>query len=105
MSQPEARRFRLKFLPAALEEWQALDGSVKTLFKKLLAKRLEQPRVPGAELHGQLRDCYKIKLLKPGYRLVYRVEDGALVVLVLAVAKRADMAVYRAAIERLIAEP
>ena len=99
-----ATKYRLKFLPAALDEWNALDGSVKTVLKKLLQKRLEQPRVPGAELHGSLRDCYKIKLLKQGYRLVYQVEDGVLVVLVLAVAKREDMAVYRAAIERLISD-
>ncbi|BAO81527.1 cytotoxic translational repressor of toxin-antitoxin stability system [Serpentinimonas raichei] len=109
MSSSEAvakqRRYRLKFLPAALEEWNALDGSVKTVLKKLLAKRLEQPHVPGAELHRDLRNCYKIKLLKQGYRLVYRVEDEVLVLLVLAVAKRADGSAYRAAIERLIAQP
>jgi len=105
-SDPSARatKYRLKFLPAALEEWNALDGSLKAIFKKLLEKRLEQPRVPGAELHGDLRDCYKIKLLKQGYRLVYQVEDDALVVLVLTIAKREDMVVYRAAIERLIAD-
>ncbi len=97
-------KYRLRFLPAALDEWNALDGSVKGVLKKLLKKRLEQPRVPGAELHGDLRDCYKIKLLKQGYRLVYQVEDGVLVVLVLAVAKREDMAVYRAAIERLTSD-
>jgi len=96
-------RYRLKFLPDALAEWSALDGSVKEVLKKLLKKRLEQPRLPGAELHGDLRDCYKIKLLKQGYRLVYQVEDDVLVVLVLAVAKREDMAVYRAAVDRLLA--
>ena len=96
-------RYRLKFLPEALAEWNALDGSVKEVLKKLLKKRLEQPRLPGAELRGDLRDCYKIKLLKQGYRLVYQVEDDVLVVLVLAVAKREDMAVYRAAVDRLLA--
>ena len=105
-SEPEptaaaSTRYRLKFVPAALDEWNTLDGSVKTLFKKLLSKRLEQPRLPGAELHGELRDCYKIKLLKQGYRLVYQVEEDVLVVLVLAVAKREDMVAYRAAVERL----
>ena len=39
------------------------DGSVKAILEKLLLKRLEQPRTPGAELRGDLRDCYKIKLL------------------------------------------
>jgi len=95
--------YRLKFLPEALVEWNALDGSVKEVLKKLLKKRLAQPRLPGTELHGELRDCYKIKLLKQGYRLVYRVEDDVLVVLVLAVAKREDLAAYRAAVDRLLA--
>jgi mRNA interferase RelE/StbE len=95
-------RYRLKFLPAALEEWNRLDGSVKDVLRKLLKKRLETPRMPGAERHGDLRDCYKIKLLKQGYRLVYLVEDDVLVVLVLAVDKREDMAVYRSAVERLL---
>ena len=99
---PAPARYRLKFLPEALAEWNALDGSVKEVLRKLLKKRLEQPRLPGAQLHGDLRDCYKIKLLKQGYRLVYQVEDDVLVVLVLAVAKREDMAVYRAAVDRLL---
>ena len=93
--------YRLKFVPEALAEWNALDGSVKEVFKKLLKKRLQQPRTAGSALHGDLRDCYKIKLLKQGYRLVYQVEDDVLVVLVLAVAKREDMAVYRAAVQRI----
>ncbi len=96
--------YRLKFLPEALAEWNALDGSVKTVMRKLLKKRLTQPRLPGAELHGSLPDCYKIKLRKQGYRLVYQVEDDVLTVLVLAVDKREDMAVYRAAMERLLAD-
>lgn len=100
---PGALPYRLKFLPEALEEWNALDGSVKTVLRQLLKKRLLQPRVPGAELHGSLRDCYKIKLRKQGYRLVYLVEDEVLTVLVLAIDKREDMAAYRAALGRLLA--
>jgi mRNA interferase RelE/StbE len=97
-----ASRYRLKFLPEAIEEWNALDGSVKEVLRKALKKRLQQPRTPGAQLHGDLRNCYKIKLRKQGYRLVYSVEDDALVVLVLAVDKREDMAAYRSALERLL---
>lgn len=94
--------YRLKFLPEAIEEWNALDGSVKQVLRKALKKRLEQPRTPGAQLHGDLCDCYKIKLRKQGYRLIYSVEDDVLIVLVLAVDKREDMAVYRSAVERLL---
>ena len=100
-SRPGSRKYRLKFIPDALDEWQALDGSIKAVLRKLLKKRLDQPHVPGARLHGDLQGCYKIKLRKQGYRLVYAVLDDTLVVLVLAVNHREDMAVYRAAIERL----
>lgn len=71
-------------MPEALAEWHQLDGSVRTHLKKLLAKRLDNPHVPGGQLHGPLAGCYKIKLLKQGVRLVYAVEDGELVVLVVA---------------------
>jgi mRNA interferase RelE/StbE len=98
-----AEIYRLKFLPEALQEWNALDGSVKEILRKALKKRLVTPRTPGARLHGDLVDCYKIKLRKQGYRLVYRVEDDALVVLVLAVDKRQDRVAYRSAVERLLA--
>lgn len=95
-----AHRYALRFMPEALAEWHALDGSVRAPLKKLLAKRLDQPHVPGGELHGPLAGCYKIKLLKHGVRLVYAVEDQQLVVLVLAVDKREDGVVYGSATAR-----
>ena len=94
--------YRLKFVPDALAEWELLDGSVKNVLRKLLKKRLEQPHLPGSKLHGDLHNCYKIKLKKQGYRLVYTVEDDVMVVLVLAVDKREDLAAYRAAMLRLL---
>jgi mRNA interferase RelE/StbE len=58
-----------------------------------------------AELHADLRGCYKIKikLRKHGYRLIYSVEEDALIVLILAVDKREDMLAYRSVIARLLA--
>jgi mRNA interferase RelE/StbE len=96
-----AAKYRLKFVPDAWREWQALDGSIKQVLKPLLAKRLQNPHVPGSLLHRELAGCYKIKLLKHGYRLVYAVEDGELVVLVLSVGKRKDDAAYLAATKRI----
>ena len=96
-----AAKYRLKFVPDAWREWKALDGSIKLALKPLLAKRLQNPHVPGALLHRELADCYKIKLLKQGYRLVYAVEDDELVVLVLSVGKRENNAAYLAATKRI----
>jgi len=94
-------KYRLKFVPDAWREWQALDGSIKQALKPLLAKRLQNPHVPGSLLHRELAGCYKIKLLKQGYRLVYMVGDDVLFVLVLSVGKREDNAAYRAAAKRI----
>lgn len=88
-------------MPQALTEWNALDGSVKDNLKKLLAKRLDNPHVPGGELHGELKGCYKIKLNKQGIRLVYAVEDDKLIVMVMSVDKREDSIVYKSAVTRM----
>ena len=71
-------------------------------FRKSLKKRLVQPKVPGSELHGDLKDCYKIKLLKHGYRLVYTIEDHELMVLILAIDKRENSIAYQSALFRLL---
>jgi mRNA interferase RelE/StbE len=99
-----ASKYRLKFVPAALKEWESLDGSVKEVLRKALKKRLEQPHLPGSELHGDLKGCYKVKLRQQGYRLVYNVEEDVLVVLVLSVDKREQMAAYRSALERFLSD-
>ncbi len=94
-------KYKLRFVPEALDEWRALDGSVKANLKKLLEKRLNNPHVPGGELHGPLAGCYKIKLRQQGARLVYSVEDDHLLVTVVAVDRREDGVVYQSAMARL----
>ncbi|MCX8520670.1 MAG: type II toxin-antitoxin system RelE/ParE family toxin [Rhodoferax sp.] len=93
-------RFKLRFHALALKEWRALDSSIREPFKKKLLERLENPRVPAAALHG-MADCYKIKLHSLGYRLVYRVDEDAIFVTVLATGKRDKNKVYGAAMQRL----
>jgi len=96
-------KYKFRFMPEALEEWRSLDGSVQANLKKLLAKRLDKPHVPGGELHGALAGCYRIKLRQQGVRMVYSVEDDHLLVTVVAVDKREDGVVYDSAIARLSA--
>ncbi len=91
--------YELSFHPDALAEWRKLDATVSAQFKKKLADRLQQPRVPAARLAGH-KDRYKIKLRSVGYRLVYEVRDAVLLVIVVAVGKRERHAVYRVAAKR-----
>jgi mRNA interferase RelE/StbE len=79
--------YELQFLPAVLKEWKKLGHTVRDQFKKKLAERLESPVVPAARLHGY-ENHYKIKLRASGYRLVYEVIEGEVLVLVIAVGKR-----------------
>lgn len=95
--------YSLRFLPEALAEWNALDGSVRQQFAKVLLKRLMGPRIPSAALSG-MADCYKIKLRSRGFRLVYRVHDKELILLTIAVGKRDKNAVYEAASKRVAAK-
>ena len=92
--------YKLRFHELALKEWRKLGEPLREQFKKKLAERLENPRVPSAALSG-MSDCYKIKLRAAGYRLVYRVEDDYLLVTVVSIGKRERLSVYDLARKRL----
>ncbi len=48
-----------------------------------------------------MKDCYKIKLRKAGYRLVYQVRDLEIIVSIVAVGKREKNSVYKIAAKRI----
>ena len=91
--------YKLEFLPSARKEWNRLGATLREQFKKKLAERLERPRVQPDALRG-MADHYKIKLRSAGYRLVYRVEDETITVIVVAVGKRERADVYETAKKR-----
>ena len=92
--------YELAFAESALKEWRKLAAPIREQFKLKLHERLRNPRVPSARLHG-MPDCYKIKLRAIGYRLVYQVEDGVLLVTVIDVGKRDKDSVYSTAGKRV----
>ena len=85
--------YKLRFLPAALKEWNKLGAPIRSQFKKKLAERLIEPRVQADKLSGY-ESIYKIKLRSAGYRLAYEVVDNELLVYVLAVGKREKDKIY-----------
>ncbi|MEE2023130.1 type II toxin-antitoxin system RelE family toxin [Alkalimonas mucilaginosa] len=87
--------YKLRFLPVALKEWEKLAAPIKSQFKKKLAERLENPRVPADKLSGY-DSVYKIKLRSVGYRLAYEVVGDELFVYVLSVGKREKGKIYSA---------
>jgi mRNA interferase RelE/StbE len=93
--------YELHFHPSALKEWKKLSSEIQGQFKKVLRRRLQQPHVASARLNTELKNCYKIKLLKVGYRLVYKVDDNICVILVIAIGKRDKNLAYKIADKRL----
>jgi len=92
--------YELVFKQDALKEWHKLDSTVRTQFRKKLIERLDNPKIESSRLNG-MKDCYKIKLRKAGYRLVYQVRDLEVVVSIVAVGKREKNAVYKIAAKRI----
>lgn len=92
--------YKLRFSEKAAKEWRKLDPALKAQFAGKLKERMAHPRVAASALHG-MRDCYRIKLRDAGYRLVYKVYDAELVVLVIAIGRRDGDAVYKDAKRRI----
>jgi mRNA interferase RelE/StbE len=91
--------YNLEFLPSARKEWEKLGATLRAQFKKKLSERLSHPRVAADVLRG-MPDHYKIKLRSAGYRMVYRVEDQRITVVVVAVGRRERGEIYNAARKR-----
>jgi len=92
--------YKLTFKKEAKKEWNKLGHSIKVIFIKKLERVLQSPHVDSAKLR-QLKDCYKIKLKRAGYRLVYQVREDELVVAVISVGKRDKSRAYHLAMKRL----
>lgn len=90
--------YRLGFVADAVKEWRKLPPDIKKQFQKVLARRLEEPRVEKHRL-SNMPDCYKIKLRSIGYRLVYKVVDDTVEIRVIGIGRR-DGNVYEDAAGR-----
>lgn len=89
--------YKLLFIPKALKEWNKLNSEIKKQFIKKLKERLKNPLIPKDSLGKNL---YKIKLKSAGYRLVYKIKDEKIILLVLCLGKRNRNQVYIDAFQR-----
>lgn len=86
--------YRLSFRATAEKSWRKLGATIREQLEKKLVERLGNPRVPKDALRG-IPDHYKIKLRGAGYRLVYKVEDEIITVVVVSIGKREHSEAYR----------
>lgn len=104
MSDPQEEdkiSYRVMLTKESLKEWGKLDHSIKSLFERKLKSIIHNPVIPKNKLHGNLSACYKIKLNRIGYRLVYEVRHQTVVLIVWAIDKRDKSKAYESASNRL----
>jgi mRNA interferase RelE/StbE len=86
--------WRIEFLPAAAKELKALDRTVQARIVRTLEERIassDDPRSLGAPLVGEHAGYWRWRI--GDYRVVSRIEDERVTVLVVRVAHRRE--VYR----------
>ncbi len=86
--------WKIEFLPEAAKELKKLDRTAAARILKTLEERiavLDDPRTLGSVLTGDHADYWRWRI--GGYRVVARIEDDRLLILVVRVERRRE--VYR----------
>lgn len=93
--------YDLIFTHGAKKEYRALDGSVRAMVNKGLARLRVRPAEIGKPLSGSLSDCRELKFRADGLRIIYRVRAGHVqIVDLLAIGERNRGAVFQTAARR-----
>ena len=78
--------YKVRFLPSARDELQALTPQMRQQFKQRLINRTAEPHQRSSQLHG-FKNVFKIKLAADGHRLIYGTNDSQSMIYVIAVGK------------------
>ena len=90
-SMASGRKYRIEFAPAATRQFKKLSREAQVRISRRIDTLAERPRPHGVKkLEGE-DSLYRVRV--GDYRVIYKIEDKLLLVLVLTLAKRAD--VYR----------
>lgn len=97
-------RYRVTLTADAADDFRGLDGSLKHPVAKQL-KKLETAPLLGEHLGNKagldLTGYYKLYAAKKTVRVVYRIIDQQVIVEVVAIGKREDLAVYHTTLKRI----
>lgn len=77
----------IKFTKGALGDWSALDSTTRTKLKKKL-RSLTEMDAPRTRLMGFGGLLFKVKITKPQFRLIYRIDPNRDQLIVIAVGPR-----------------
>jgi mRNA interferase RelE/StbE len=83
--------YRVEIAPAAERQLRRLDATTRSRIADRIRQLADEPRPHGVEKLGDPDDLLRMRA--GAYRIVYRVEDDALIVLVVRIGHRRE--VYR----------
>jgi mRNA interferase RelE/StbE len=96
--------YRVTLTADAANDFRGLDGSLKQPVAKQL-KKLETAPLLGEHLGNKagldLTGYYKLYAAKKAVRIVYRIIEQQVIVEVVAIGKREDLAVYQTTLKRI----
>ena len=82
--------YEIEFRPAALRELRKIDRSTQPRIRGAIALLAQDPRPPASrQLRG--RDGYRLRV--GDYRIIYTIDDGVLLIVVVTIGHRRE--VYR----------
>lgn len=94
--------YELLFTRGAQKEYASLDGSVRGMVDKGLARLRVRPGEIGKQLSGPLASCRELKFRADGLRLIYRIRNGQVqIVDILVIGQRDRGKAFEAAERRL----
>ena len=102
--------YRVEYTDAAKDDLKAFDGSPRKIIRKAIDKVAENPlpkseggygTALGSKRGNNLTGLCRIKLLKLGVRVVYRVVRADNIMKIIVIAARADDEVYEIASGRM----
>lgn len=97
-------RYSVTLTEDAADDFRRLDGSLKQSVAKQL-KKLETAPLLGEHLGNKagldLTGYYKLYVAKKSIRIVYRIIEREVIVEVVAIGKREELAVYRTSLKRI----
>jgi mRNA interferase RelE/StbE len=84
-------KYRIEITPTALSMLKNIkDRCINKTIQERIEKLIDEPDKQGKELHGELRGYRCVRAVGQRYRIIYRIKNSAIIVLIVAVGLRKE---------------